>query len=46
LINEWLRRIPDFEIDPRYSPSYHDIVFDGGTYVLQSLPLRWGVRQT
>lgn len=24
-----------------YSPPIHDVVFDGGSYTLSSLPLRW-----
>jgi hypothetical protein len=41
LINAWLARIPDFEIQPDWQPSVHDIVFDGGTYQIPTLPLRW-----
>jgi hypothetical protein len=26
VVNEWLRRIPEFELEPGYSPPIHDIV--------------------
>ena len=42
LINAWLARIPDFEIQPGSQPSMHDIVASvGGAYQIPTLPLRW-----
>ncbi len=42
LVTEWLRRIPEFEVEPGYSPPLYDSVFNAGEYALPSLPLRWG----
>lgn len=47
LLTEWLHRIPEFEIEPGYSPAIHENVFhseDWGamvSFTLTSLPLRW-----
>ncbi|BBZ14826.1 cytochrome P450 [Mycobacterium branderi] len=38
VINEWLNRIPDFELAPGYTPRIH---FPANTFSLTSLPLRW-----
>jgi cytochrome P450 len=38
VVNEWLSRIPDFEVQPGYSPH---ITFPANTFSLSSLPLRW-----
>jgi hypothetical protein len=38
MIDEWLRRIPDFEVEPGYAPV---IGFPANTFSLTALPLRW-----
>ena len=38
VIEEWLRRIPEFEIEPGFTPL---IAWPANTYSLTSLPLRW-----
>ncbi|EUA51600.1 putative cytochrome P450 [Mycobacterium xenopi 3993] len=38
MINEWLTRIPEFEVQPGYTPQ---IAFPANTFSLTSLPLRW-----
>lgn len=38
VINEWLSRIPEFEVQPGYTPH---IRFPANTFSLTSLPLRW-----
>ncbi|BBU20992.1 cytochrome P450 [Mycobacterium xenopi] len=38
VINEWLTRIPEFEVQPGYTPQ---IAFPANTFSLTSLPLRW-----
>jgi cytochrome P450 len=40
LITEWLRRIPEFELQPGHSTRL-DAVFQGTPFALPSLPLRW-----
>jgi cytochrome P450 len=39
VIGEWLKRIPDFELEDGYTPR---IRFPANTFSLTSLPLRWG----
>ncbi|MGX9787827.1 cytochrome P450 [Mycobacterium sp. MMS18-G62] len=38
VVNEWLSRIPDFEVEPGYTPH---IEYPSSTFSLTSLPLRW-----
>lgn len=38
MVEEWLTRIPDFEVEPGYTPQ---IQYPAGTFALTSLPLRW-----
>ncbi|OBK63260.1 cytochrome [Mycobacterium colombiense] len=38
VVNEWLSRIPEFEVAPGYEPR---IEFPANTFSLTSLPLRW-----
>lgn len=38
IVEEWLRRIPDFELEPGFTPR---IGWPANTYSLTSLPLRW-----
>jgi cytochrome P450 len=38
VVNEWLSRIPEFEVEPGFTP---EINFPAMTYSLVSLPLRW-----
>jgi cytochrome P450 len=38
VIEEWLRRIPEFEVEPGFTPR---IAWPANTYSLTSLPLRW-----
>lgn len=39
LVGEWLKRIPDFELAPDYTP---EIRFPSKSFALKTLPLRWG----
>ena len=39
IVGEWLRRIPEFSLEPSYEPQ---IVFPANTFGLRSLPLRLG----
>jgi cytochrome P450 len=39
VIDEWLNRIPDFELPRGYTP---DIKFPSNSFALKSLPLSWG----
>jgi cytochrome P450 len=39
IVDEWLNRIPDFELEPGYQP---EIKFPSKTFALKSLPLRIG----
>jgi cytochrome P450 len=39
IVNEWLKRVPDFELAPGYTP---EIVFPANTFTYSSLPLRYG----
>ncbi|WP_082975096.1 cytochrome P450 [Mycobacterium sp. E3247] len=39
VVNEWLKRIPDFEVPPGYIP---EIKFPSKSFALKSLPLSWG----
>jgi hypothetical protein len=39
IIEEWLRRIPEFELEEGFTP---EIVVTLGAIKLASLPLRWG----
>ena len=36
IVNEWLRRVPDFEVEPSFTPQ---IVFPANTFALDRLPL-------
>jgi len=38
IVTEWLRRVPDFEVEPGCTPQ---IVFPAQTFGLPSLPLRF-----
>lgn len=40
VVNEWLSRMPNFEIEPGHSP---EIAWPSLTFGLTSLPLRWSV---
>jgi cytochrome P450 len=40
IVAEWLRAIPDFELEPGFTPSF--TFRHGGAVVLSGLPLRWG----
>jgi hypothetical protein len=37
---EWLRAVPDFELEPGYTPGF--TFTQGGAIMPRSLPLRWG----
>jgi cytochrome P450 len=39
VVGEWLKRIPEFELAPGYTP---EIRFPSKSFALKSLPLRWG----
>ena len=39
IVNEWLKRVPDFELAPGYTP---EIVFPANTFTYARLPLRYG----
>ena len=39
IVGEWLRRIPEFSLEPGYEPQ---IVFPANTFGIRSLPLRLG----
>jgi len=39
IIAEWLKQIPDFALQPGYTP---EIPFPSKTFALKALPLRWG----
>lgn len=39
IVDEWLRRIPDFSVEPGYEP---EVVFPANTFGLHRLPLRFG----
>ena len=39
IVDEWLRRIPDFSVEPGYEP---EVVFPSNTFSLRRLPLRLG----
>jgi cytochrome P450 len=39
IVDEWLKRIPEFELAPGYQP---EIKFPSKTFALKSLPLRFG----
>ncbi|MGH3636088.1 cytochrome P450 [Mycobacterium sp.] len=39
VVDEWLKRIPEFELAPGYTP---EIRFPGKTFALKSLPLHFG----
>ncbi len=41
IIEEWLRRVPDFELEPGFTPR---IGWPANTYSLTSLPLHWAAR--
>ncbi len=41
VVNEWLDRIPEFELEPGFTPR---IEFPANTYALTSLPLHWEAR--
>lgn len=38
IVEEWLKRIPDFELPPDYVP---EIKFPSHAFALESLPLSW-----
>lgn len=38
VVNEWLKKIPEFELAPDYTP---EIQFPSKSFALKSLPLRW-----
>ena len=38
VVNEWLARVPDFEVKPGVTP---EIPFPANTFTLSSLPLQW-----
>ncbi|EUA23192.1 putative cytochrome P450 [Mycobacterium xenopi 4042] len=38
VVNEWLRRIPEFEVEPGFTPK---IKYPANTFSLTSLPLCW-----
>jgi cytochrome P450 len=40
VVNEWLRRVPEFEVEPGFTPQ---ITWPANTFALQRLPLRWDV---
>jgi cytochrome P450 len=41
LLGEWLKRIPDFEVEPGFTPTIgHD---EEGPTCLAALPLRWSI---
>jgi cytochrome P450 len=42
VVTEWLRAIPDFELEPGFTPSF--TFRQGGAVTLGSLPLRWQPR--
>jgi hypothetical protein len=39
IVDEWLKRIPEFELAPDYRP---EIKFPSKTFALKELPLRFG----
>ena len=39
IVSEWLKRVPDFELEPGYTP---EIVFPANTFTYARLPLRYG----
>jgi cytochrome P450 len=39
IVGEWLKKIPEFELAPGYTP---EIRFPAKTFALKSLPLRYG----
>jgi hypothetical protein len=39
IVDEWLKRIPDFDLVPDYEP---EIKFPSKTFALRNLPLRFG----
>jgi hypothetical protein len=43
IVTRWLRRIPEFDVEPGFNPPVSDRVLEGSTVLLMdSLPLRWG----
>jgi cytochrome P450 len=38
VVDEWLRHIPDFSVEPGFTP---EIFFPANTFALERLPLRW-----
>jgi hypothetical protein len=42
VVSEWLRAIPEFQLESGYNLGIPDIVFGAGGFLLPSLPLRWG----
>ncbi len=40
IVAEWLRAVPDFELEPGFTPSF--TFTQGGAIMPSSLPLRWG----
>jgi cytochrome P450 len=38
VVNEWLKRIPDFEVKPGFTPH---IEWPANTFALTGLPLQW-----
>lgn len=41
VVTEWLRRIPEFEVEPGYRP---EIIYPANTFALRRLPLRLAAR--
>jgi len=39
IVNEWLKRVPDFHLAPGYTP---EIIFPANTFTYSRLPLRYG----
>jgi cytochrome P450 len=39
IVNEWLKKIPEFELAPGYTP---EIIFPANTFTYSRLPLRYG----
>ncbi len=44
IVAEWLRAVPDFELEPGFTPRF--LFTQGGAVTPSSLPLRWGQAQS
>jgi hypothetical protein len=43
VVTQWLRRIPEFDVEPGFNPPISDTFLEGSTVsLLDSPPLRWG----